>query len=321
MQVCQKCGSTFQPPVRPGRKPRKFCDECNPNRARFVNACERCGTNCKDDRCSLCKRFVMCSCGCGVEARLSSSDYGKSGVAVRAHKCLTREFMPESKKCEECGTSFAPTRQRQRFCCVDCAKGRSPERVCEVCGSLFRQRLNHGNVPRFCSRECAYEGRRRGLVILPKQAKKPPKAPQSRVYFPTCKMCRRLFCARSSRARYCSDECRYRVQSEIARQRGNGLYAAATEYVDGQYRGANYRKGLLAYLVERDGDRCGICRRKVNIALKSGTRGSRRGPSVDHIVPRSLGGTDDLANLRLTHWGCNQKRGNRGGNEQLALVG
>ena len=66
---------------------------------------------------------------------------------------------------------------------------------------------------------------------------------------------------------------------------------------------------------------CAICHRRVDITLKSGTRGSRRGPSVDHIIPRSKGGSDDPVNLRLTHWGCNQKRGNRGGNEQLALVG
>lgn len=33
--------------------------------------------------------------------------------------------------------------------------------------------------------------------------------------------------------------------------------------------------------------------------------------SVDHIVPRSLGGTDDLDNLRPAHGVCNSARGNK----------
>lgn len=106
-----------------------------------------------------------------------------------------------------------------------------------------------------------------------------------------------------------------------ANDRTMGLYRLATQFVDGRYVGGEWRKALLQYLVDRDGDRCGICNRKVDITLRSGTSGSRRGPSIDHIIPRSHGGTDDLSNLRLAHWGCNQKRGNRGGGEQLMLVG
>jgi 5-methylcytosine-specific restriction endonuclease McrA len=45
------------------------------------------------------------------------------------------------------------------------------------------------------------------------------------------------------------------------------------------------------------------------------------GASVDHIMPRSLGGGNEMANLRLLTWKCNNRRGNRGGNEQLALIG
>ena len=64
---------------------------------------------------------------------------------------------------------------------------------------------------------------------------------------------------------------------------------------------------------------CSRCNRY--LSLKSGPRGDERGPSIDHIVPRSQGGGDDLANLRLAHWGCNRARKAKGGNEQLALVG
>lgn len=44
-------------------------------------------------------------------------------------------------------------------------------------------------------------------------------------------------------------------------------------------------------------------------------------PSLDHIEPLSLGGAHDPANVRLAHLKCNNDRSNRGGNEQLMLVG
>ena len=38
---------------------------------------------------------------------------------------------------------------------------------------------------------------------------------------------------------------------------------------------------------------------------------SRWAPSVDHVIPRSLGGSLTApANLRAAHYGCNSKRGN-----------
>lgn len=235
--------------------------------------------------------------------------------------------------CEQCGTLCerrASKRRTPRFCSVACsnahavaAQGNRLTASCEVCGLEFTRKVsdfkrrdgNRGG--RFCSKACHGAWKRQ-------QPKKPPKpqpkpAPRSRVYFRNCKMCERLFCSKSPLTRYCSAQCRI----DNAGTRTNDLYALATRYnkLTGVYEGATWRQALNLYLLERDGDKCQICRRKIDITLKSGTKGSRKGPSVDHIIPRSLGGTDDLANLRLTHWGCNQSRGNRGGNEQLMLVG
>ena len=82
-----------------------------------------------------------------------------------------------------------------------------------------------------------------------------------------------------------------------------------------------WRRYLITYLRSRDGDKCGICARTIDFDIKSGPRGSDNGSSIDHVIPVSHGGQTSLANLRLTHWGCNRKRGNRGGNEQLQLIG
>jgi 5-methylcytosine-specific restriction endonuclease McrA len=46
---------------------------------------------------------------------------------------------------------------------------------------------------------------------------------------------------------------------------------------------------------------CPLC--KMPVALMEG--------SMDHILPRALGGTDRLPNLQITHWHCNQKKGDK----------
>lgn len=55
-----------------------------------------------------------------------------------------------------------------------------------------------------------------------------------------------------------------------------------------------------ALLRRRRGElRCGIC----------GKRLSKKTANVDHIVPVSRGGTDDLENLQLAHPRCNRIKG------------
>jgi 5-methylcytosine-specific restriction endonuclease McrA len=98
------------------------------------------------------------------------------------------------------------------------------------------------------------------------------------------------------------------------------MYRAAQS--TGRVKQAVYwRRALVDYLRDRDGDRC-FCRRKMRFDVSTGVNGEDdRGATIDHIIPRSKGGSDDLSNLRLACWECNRRRGNRGGNEQLMLVG
>lgn len=49
------------------------------------------------------------------------------------------------------------------------------------------------------------------------------------------------------------------------------------------------------------GETCWICGRQI-----------LEGFSVDHVIPRSRGGTDEIENLRPAHGLCNSRRGNRG---------
>lgn len=229
---------------------------------------------------------------------------------------------------------------------------RAPERVavCDVCGSWFSTRRSR---QRFCSRRCqdrhwmAQPQRRR--VKNPKpcdrcgalwhpfkgtkacqtcEACRPPlpktvKVKATRIYIKDCRICGTTFVTTQPNGTYCSVGCREVNNRRRSSDKLMGLYRAAIEAR--QLRSAkSWHRQLCEYLAERDGSACGICGREVDIRAVSGTRHGRKGdagPSVDHLVPSSHGGTDDLANLRLVHWRCNRFRGNRGGDEQLRLIG
>lgn len=71
-----------------------------------------------------------------------------------------------------------------------------------------------------------------------------------------------------------------------------------------------YRRGLrhkqsVGVIAARDGTECGICTEPVDMAL---THPHALSASVDHIIPRARGGTDDLGNLQLAHLTCNLKK-------------
>lgn len=70
------------------------------------------------------------------------------------------------------------------------------------------------------------------------------------------------------------------------------------------------RRGLLAIFGEdlrkRDGDLCQLCGVTIDFEIKD-VREPSRG-SVDHIIPRSWGGKDELDNYWLAHWWCNSNK-------------
>ena len=62
------------------------------------------------------------------------------------------------------------------------------------------------------------------------------------------------------------------------------------------------RRHLLT-LLHRDGGRCGRCGHRLPI--------DPRGTHIDHMKPWSLGGSDHVSNLQLTHARCNLSKGAR----------
>jgi 5-methylcytosine-specific restriction endonuclease McrA len=67
------------------------------------------------------------------------------------------------------------------------------------------------------------------------------------------------------------------------------------------------RQKLLAE-VAPEGSRCHLCGEAIDY---NRPRFHPRGPSMDHVIPRSKGGLWERGNLRPAHYGCNSSRGNR----------
>lgn len=67
-------------------------------------------------------------------------------------------------------------------------------------------------------------------------------------------------------------------------------------------------KSLRAKIGRRYGWTCHLCGQPISRDLDPNGRDPMR-PSLDHLIPRSKGGTRRQANLRLAHWICNQERG------------
>lgn len=71
-------------------------------------------------------------------------------------------------------------------------------------------------------------------------------------------------------------------------------------------------------IAARDGYRCGLCAKRVDMTKPWPHPLS---PSLDHIIPLTRGGAHDPSNVQLAHLRCNTAKGNRGGGEQLMLIG
>ena len=219
--------------------------------------------------------------------------------------------------------------------CLDCKRtrhlGYNADRagVCWGCGSDFIQ--SRDNIT-YCSFECIPL---RGLRVWEWR---------SMVTYGSCRSCEGPFVARGKRE-YCSPKCRAADSHPpftkvcilpcegcgefVVNKRCPRRFCAACrslrEWKARRESKVKYGKArllaatLVDYIGHRDKWRCHICTRPVSRAKYD--RNESMSKTVDHIVPVSQGGSHEPANLRLAHMICNARRGERGGNEQLMLVG
>lgn len=159
---------------------------------------------------------------------------------------------------------------------------------CSWCERIYVTTARMASRKRFCSyacKEAETKAMRRFLSQLPKPAR-------------SCRHCGREMPQRMrADASYCSAECNANAHKQAASA--------------SRRAGAKLARIDRAYIVERDGGRCHICRRVVPDGLIS----------IDHIVPLSKGGEHVPENLALACLPCNVRKRDRAVGEQLLLVG
>jgi 5-methylcytosine-specific restriction endonuclease McrA len=154
----------------------------------------------------------------------------------------------------------------------------------------FETALDH---QRFCSESC-----RRSVIAKNQSDKWRAANPRPDGYTYKCNWCSNLI-ERSSplggKLKYHAD---CAEQAVSARNRRKNI----------KRRGVTPSAGTVEMLRQQAGDNCQLCLEPIDFVLQ---RTSRMGATIDHIHPISLGGTDDVSNLQLAHWICNNRKSNK----------
>lgn len=219
------------------------------------------------------------------------------------------------------------------------------QRTCGGCGVSLEGRSPSA---RWCTGRCRARSLRSDPVFRAAEVRRQQgymarrrSGMSSRVYYPECTHCGRLFAARSANKRMCSNRCRNARskaagqvtgswqrgrQAYLQRRRDAGLPLGNNTEARrdmarrrrAKLKGRGVEKIDLTAVAERDRWVCQLCGRKVAKARLYPDPLSR---SLDHIVPLSRGGDHVLANVHLAHLGCNTAKSTKPAGEQLRLVG
>lgn len=217
-------------------------------------------------------------------------------------------------KCPRCGEPVPITRVANRgrpskYCSRQCGRAYNDEqarlrhlelnpdfeRECEHCGKDFKTRMK---IQRYCSEDCR-------LAVAPSKAALRWRAnnPESGPVEYECSICaakivkpKKIAGAAVQHGVYC-DTCRESAQR--ARYRKKTVKRQSSTKPSGIW---------IEQILEAYGYICYLCSEPIDMKLP---RTSRRGATVDHVVPLSRGGSDELDNLRLTHWICNNAKSNK----------
>lgn len=246
------------------------------------------------------------------------------------HKAETGQWYSRQYKyertCEVCGTTWLAKTKTARFCSTVCANTlRRYEMTCEGCGRQWITKSS--KKARWCSPECRTLWReqierekqeaawlpvvqdwRLGRVWCPIPDRHPARhsIPTPRLFVQgKCIRCGQAFCVHSEAgiAAYCSRRC----QKSDAKAKRRALQKDA--YVEHVYR---------VRVFERDKWTCKLCGKKTK---RDAVVPHPRAPVLDHIIPLARGGKHEPANMQCAHFLCNSVKGDRGGGEQLLLIG
>lgn len=276
--ACEMCGVDLSPRARMTR-PRRFCsDPCRHRAKNIRKSAERIRRPCR-----ICAKPVPTNYNryCCDECR----SIGNRARDARKRRSLGIPLVEEyraqraikARKCEACGAEYVARHKATKTCSYECG--------------MWLRTIIQGGAPHT---EFAC------LVPWDRLAPRSPYSPPI-----CCVKCSSTFPASNGKrwSKLCA-ECKRRnkrAAGSAARHRSRAL----------RY-GVSYDPSVnLLELAERDRWTCHIC---CDPVLKGGHRSGAShpmGPSIDHILPMSLGGSHTWDNVALAHHRCNMLKSNR----------
>lgn len=313
-RTCVKCGSGFTPDRASGR-PRMKCFTCSPSqagRSKYVakgraRVCEVCGV--AFDGLALAKycsrqckwkatpRHPCSQCGAPTGWKASRLDVDPSKVrcnpCTRAPHGSVKKYAKYGCRCEPC--CEAGRRDQREYAARRRAEGRPVKQPaapvnCTDCGvKLITGPRRAGDTYPTCvscgqrRRNAIRSARRRRARLERLVADQARGTSGSWPWIQgSCAQCGEAFTRKGMASPYCSKKCR---------QRDRRGWITATR-----------RRAIYA----RDGWTCQLCMSPIEPDLHFLDDWAA---TIDHITPRSLGGTHEDSNLRAAHRWCNSVRG------------
>lgn len=188
--------------------------------------------------------------------------------------------------------------------------------TCAWCGAEHETPRRDG---RFCSRECygAMRSYEAGTNVCGLSTDHPARKlqflrqrwPTCRVFYTSCAVCGVLF-ATPYTVLTCGEACA-NIKHRDDKREGDHRRRA-------RLRDAFVERVVRRKIFERDRWRCHICNKPTR---RTAVVPHPLAPTLDHLIPLADGGTHEPANVRTAHYRCNSIKGDRGGNEQLMLIG
>ena len=190
-------------------------------------------------------------------------------------------------QCKDCGSIYAKTTR--------CLRPSGHKNIqCDYCLQILRNM-------RLRAEEQARQ--QRALELL--NRKKEKEAEYIKAHNKKCLKCGKPFVADRLNSRYCSKECRLRMNDSIKEMKRRIVY-----------KDAQADNISLEVLYDRDDGKCWLCGKQTDWndceTRQDGTFVvGYTYPSIDHIHPLSKGGTHTWDNVRLAHCRCNTLKSNK----------
>lgn len=285
--------------------PKRTCCHCGADISSLHANRRYCSTVCQAAKKYLERPRIPCA-ECGEATGYMTSRPPAKPPKCRACRRLTHgtlgAYQKRGCRCTECRRANAVSgkdyagRRRAAGNPVPPNRSTTPA-ICAQCGEPFSRRADTPER-KFCSRTCVGTSQRKAMDVTktPPRWKAAKRALRRAAHGTTgkgrvwvqgpCLSCGESFAPSPGAAsRYCSADCR-----AVIRRMGAGW--APRELRLTIYRAAKWR--------------CEICGEKMSPTY---SRRDPWSPTLDHITPRSLGGSDDPSNLRAAHMWCNAVRG------------